>query len=39
VIKAEERAVAIAAAGAAVSSVSGERRHREVSFAVDVDPQ
>jgi primosomal protein N' (replication factor Y) len=39
VIKASDRAVAIAAVGEAVDALSGERRHREVAFAVDVDPQ
>ncbi len=39
VIKASDRRAAIAAVGEAVGTVSGERRHREVAFAVDVDPQ
>jgi len=39
VIKALERAGAVAAAGAAVAALAGERRHGGVSFSVDVDPQ
>jgi primosomal protein N' (replication factor Y) len=39
VVKATDRAAAIAAVGAAVETVAGDRRHRPVSFSVDVDPQ
>jgi primosomal protein N' (replication factor Y) len=39
VIKAGERAPAVAAAGAAVAAVAGERARRGVAFSVDVDPQ
>jgi primosomal protein N' (replication factor Y) len=39
VIKAEDRAAAIRAAGAAVAAVAGSRAHRGVAFSVDVDPQ
>jgi primosomal protein N' (replication factor Y) len=39
VIKASDRAGAIAAAGGAVDAVSRDRRHRGVAFSVDVDPQ
>ena len=39
VIKAPERAGPVAAAGAAVAALAGERRHGGVSFSVDVDPQ
>ena len=39
VIKALERAGAVAAAGAAVAALAGERRPGGVSFSVDVDPQ
>ena len=39
VIKAGERAVAVAAAGAAVAAVAGDRARRGVAFSVDVDPQ
>ncbi len=39
VIKAAERAAAIAAVGEAVDVVTGDRAHREVAFSVDVDPQ
>ncbi len=39
VIKALERAGAVAAAGAAVAALAAERRPGGVSFSVDVDPQ
>jgi primosomal protein N' len=39
VIKSPQRAPAIAAVRAAVQAVAGNRPHRGVSFAVDVDPQ
>jgi primosomal protein N' (replication factor Y) len=39
VVKAAERADAIAATGAAVQRAASERRHAGVSFSVDVDPQ
>jgi primosomal protein N' (replication factor Y) len=39
VIKAGDRAAAVAAAGAAVTAVAGERSRRGVAFSVDVDPQ
>jgi primosomal protein N' (replication factor Y) (superfamily II helicase) len=39
VIKSAEREPAIAAVRRAVESVAGEREHRRIAFAVDVDPQ
>ncbi len=39
VVKAADRAAAIAAVGAAVAAVSSERVHRDVALSVDVDPQ
>jgi primosomal protein N' (replication factor Y) len=39
VIKAGDRPAAVAAAGAAVTAVAGERGRRGVAFSVDVDPQ
>src|SRR3954469_8297504 len=39
VVKASERRAAVAAIDAAVQAVAGERRGRDVSFSVDVDPQ
>ena len=39
VVKSPERDGAIAAVRRAVEAVAGDRAHREVSFAVDVDPQ
>ncbi len=39
VIKATDRAAAIAAVGDAVDAVSADRTHREVALSVDVDPQ
>ena len=38
VVRAHERAAAIAAVREAVEAVADERRHGQVSFAVDVDP-
>jgi primosomal protein N' (replication factor Y) (superfamily II helicase) len=39
VVKAADRAAAVAAIGAAVARAAGERAHRAASFSVDVDPQ
>jgi len=39
VVKAGDRAAAVAAVGAAVHAVAADRRHRAASFSVDVDPQ
>ncbi|HEX2102801.1 MAG TPA: primosomal protein N' [Solirubrobacteraceae bacterium] len=39
VVKAAERAAAVAAIGAAVDAVAADRAHRAASFSVDVDPQ
>ncbi len=39
VVKASERRAAVAAVGEAVAAVAADRRHAEVSFSVDVDPQ
>ncbi len=39
VIKASDRAAAVAAVGAVVESVAAGRDHRQASFSVDVDPQ
>ncbi len=39
VVKAGDRALAVAAAGAAVAAVAGDRARRGVAFSVDVDPQ
>ena len=39
VVKGRERAGAIAGVRRAVESVTGDRAHRGVSYAVDVDPQ
>ena len=39
VVKSPEREPAIAAVRAAVESTAGDRAHRDVNFAVDVDPQ
>jgi primosomal protein N' (replication factor Y) (superfamily II helicase) len=39
VVKAAERAAAVAAVGAAVQAVAGDRAHRAAAFSVDVDPQ
>jgi len=39
VIKAQDRAAAVVAVGAAVDAVAADRAHRGVSLSVDVDPQ
>jgi primosomal protein N' (replication factor Y) len=39
VVKAADRAAAVAQVGAAVDAVAGDRAHRAVAFSVDVDPQ
>jgi primosomal protein N' (replication factor Y) len=39
VVKAADRAAAVAAVGAAVDAVGSDRAHREVALSVDVDPQ
>ena len=39
VVKAAQRAPAVAAVGAAVREVAGDRPHRAAAFSVDVDPQ
>jgi primosomal protein N' (replication factor Y) len=39
VVKAAERAPAVAAVGAAVQAAAADRAHRAVAFSVDVDPQ
>jgi primosomal protein N' (replication factor Y) len=39
VVKAEDRAAAIAGVGAAVDALAADRRFRAVAFSVDVDPQ
>ena len=39
VVKARDRAAAIAAVGAAVEAAARDRAHRAVAFSVDVDPQ
>jgi len=39
VIKGSERARSVRAAGAAITTVSGDRARRGVAFSVDVDPQ
>jgi primosomal protein N' (replication factor Y) len=39
VVKAAQRAPAVAAVGAAVRQVAGDRAHRAAAFSVDVDPQ
>jgi primosomal protein N' (replication factor Y) len=39
VVKAGDRAAAVAACGAAVDSLAGVRAHRGVAMSVDVDPQ
>jgi len=39
VVKADDRAVAVASVGAAVEAVAADRAHRAASFSVDVDPQ
>jgi primosomal protein N' (replication factor Y) len=39
VVKADDRAAAVAAVGAAVDAVARDRAHRGVALSVDVDPQ
>ena len=39
VVKAADRAAAVAAIGAAVDALAADRAHRDVAFSVDVDPQ
>ena len=39
VLKAHDRAAAIAAVRAAVDRAANRREHRDVAFSVDVDPQ
>ena len=39
VVKAADRAAAVAAVGGVVDRLAGDRGHREVAFSVDVDPQ
>jgi primosomal protein N' (replication factor Y) len=39
VVKAEDRAAAVAQVGAAVAEASSDRGHRAAAFSVDVDPQ
>jgi primosomal protein N' (replication factor Y) len=39
VVKAADRAAAVAAVGAAVDATAASRQHRAASFSVDVDPQ
>ena len=39
VVKSRERRRAIGAVGRAVDAAANDRRHREVAFSVDVDPQ
>jgi primosomal protein N' (replication factor Y) (superfamily II helicase) len=39
VVKAQDRAAAVASVGAAVDAVAADRAHRAASFSVDVDPQ
>jgi len=39
VVKAADRAGAVAAVGEAVDAVAGGREHRAAAFSVDVDPQ
>ena len=39
VVKAHDRAAAIAAVRAAVDRAANRREHRDVAFTVDVDPQ
>jgi len=39
VVKARDRNAAVAAVGAAVDAVAGDRAHRGVALSVDVDPQ
>lgn len=39
VVKAADRAGAVAQVGAAVAAVAGGREHKAAAFSVDVDPQ
>ena len=39
VVKASERAAAVAAVDAAVRAAAADRAHRHAAFSVDVDPQ
>jgi len=39
VVKAQDRARAVAEVGAAVQAAAGDRAHRAAAFSVDVDPQ
>jgi primosomal protein N' (replication factor Y) len=39
VVKAQDRAAAVAEVGAAVQAASGDRAHKAAAFSVDVDPQ
>jgi primosomal protein N' (replication factor Y) len=39
VVKAHDRAAAVAAVRAAVERAARRREHRDVAFSVDVDPQ
>ena len=39
VVKAQDRAAAVAEVGAAVQAAAGDRAHRAAAFSVDVDPQ
>jgi primosomal protein N' (replication factor Y) len=39
VVKAADRAAAVAAVGAAVATTAADRAHRRAAFSVDVDPQ
>ena len=39
VLKAGDRAAAVAQVGAAVDAVAGSKAHRQAAFSVDVDPQ
>jgi primosomal protein N' (replication factor Y) len=39
VVKAQDRAAAVAQVGAAVQEVAADRAHRAAAFSVDVDPQ
>ena len=39
VVKAQDRAAAVAQVGAAVQEAAADRAHRGAAFSVDVDPQ
>jgi primosomal protein N' (replication factor Y) len=39
VVKAQDRAAAVAQVGAAVQEAAADRTHRVAAFSVDVDPQ